>query len=486
LHAEKYARLNKMLPVNDERNRKKYPAGQAPFQRLPSELLLDIFALCKDASFNYPLVFGQICVYFRDVVHTTPGLWTTVDVVFIEPGKKLLMVEAMKVWAVKASPFPMDLTITIPPSTSILPADTFFQEVVSPLKAQLKTMTLNIISVHLFALAHLPPGPTLPLLETVSINLPQSSHTLTRFINYHESSIDLSTCPRLSQFSINLSPDPAVVGVMASGIFALPHSQLTTLSISGTMRIVSRLLQQCTRLLHFRITLEDKDPWYQPPPSTELVHATLRQLELTSCHPVVKPFFLKFSFPALEDLTLRDTGFYTCGYSTKSMASILTAILKDAPFQLKRLRVELKGICRDPRYLFAPLTYTPHLTHLEFKNCGFLNHPGLQAFSNIICGTSSSHLNELESLSFGDQVVSVEYGKVLDVTNQCVDRGIQPRLMVLRVYFQIRQSNARDPTPMVEQRVRAMRIRGLNVELNVEYDTPAADSSDDDDGFSDA
>ncbi|KAF9459316.1 hypothetical protein BDZ94DRAFT_1268629 [Collybia nuda] len=481
-HVERTERSGRMPEANNELSSKKYPVGQAPFQSLPPELLVNIFTLCKDSSSDaivFPLTFGQICTYFRNVVHNSPSLWTTVELHLSNPEKTPLVGASLEKWAVRTGALPIDLTITVPESVPIHPTDVFFKDIVSPLQAKLKSLSINVVDVvHLFALGWLPS--VFPLLEAVTIRLLKSediSFIERRFINFHGVCVNLENCPRLRRFSLLHPPDPAVAGVMASGIIALPYTQLTSLSISAGLRIIPLLLQHCTQLVDFRLVLEDERPWLSlPSGETELVQKTIRRLEITCCHPVMHPFFLQFSFPALEHLKLRDTGLFSCGYRTKTMGSILTMVLQDAPFRLKHLGVELKGVCRDPRHLFPPLAYTPHLTHVEFKNCGFLNHPGFRGFSDLICGTSSK-LEDLRSISFDDQVVSVGYGKILDIANLCVDSGIQPRLTDIRVCFRILRSNARDPTPIVDHRIRELRRRGLKLEISVECDSPVVESS---------
>ncbi len=58
----------------------------APIRRLPRDILLEIFSLCRPdpdhkprlAARDYPWTLGHICHWWRDIVHSSPTLWSVV------------------------------------------------------------------------------------------------------------------------------------------------------------------------------------------------------------------------------------------------------------------------------------------------------------------------------------------------------------------------------------------------------------------------
>ncbi|KAK0430507.1 hypothetical protein EV421DRAFT_1934084, partial [Armillaria borealis] len=66
--------------------RRRYRSILAPIRRLPQEVLLSIFSLCRESYFGedsldprkFPWFLGHVCHMWRDLVHSSPLLWSSV------------------------------------------------------------------------------------------------------------------------------------------------------------------------------------------------------------------------------------------------------------------------------------------------------------------------------------------------------------------------------------------------------------------------
>ncbi|KAH7888281.1 hypothetical protein F5I97DRAFT_979549 [Phlebopus sp. FC_14] len=129
-----------------------------PVNRMPPEILGTIFEKClpliesssTSSCFVFPsLSLGRVCRYWRDILYSTPRLWTSLSFHFLEAntdrrGDKAMVSSALSIWLRRSSSLPLSLSFKDP---RIFQKDT--EELVIWLLCQIKEHAQRLRSIHL-------------------------------------------------------------------------------------------------------------------------------------------------------------------------------------------------------------------------------------------------------------------------------------------------------------------------------------------------
>ncbi|KAJ7364943.1 hypothetical protein DFH08DRAFT_766717 [Mycena albidolilacea] len=95
----------------------------SPLRCIPRDLLLEIFSSCLPSEHNalidpaeVPLLLGRICRHWRDVVHTTPTLWSSIhipclDYIRAPPNMILGLERTVEAWLERSSACPLSVSV---------------------------------------------------------------------------------------------------------------------------------------------------------------------------------------------------------------------------------------------------------------------------------------------------------------------------------------------------------------------------------------
>ncbi|KAM6495446.1 hypothetical protein JOM56_008152 [Amanita muscaria] len=331
-----------------------------PFQRLPCEVIAEIFVLClpdiedifksKDAA---PLLLCNVSSSWRSLALSIPRLWNELSILILDPKVDIDLAIAMaESWIARSGELPLSLRLHASPR-----AWNEKDQVTAMVQTHLNTFfsyasRWEYIDISLFecsAVSFPKFGPT-PLLR-------KFSHS-TVWGDYGDP-CPFTSCPLLSTitwpFSCSIASYPDI-----------PWHQLThiTMEIYMSTHQTLDILRACKMLVEFNVKI-DNDTLDQVQP----LHRPVENRSLRSFHICVyitcSGLLQRLTLPALTDLSL-DTDF-------ESLSSIST---RSVHTQLLRLFTRSK--CK--------------LDKLMFENCGFNDAGILKCLEHDSC----SSLTELE------------------------------------------------------------------------------------------
>ncbi|KAK7001341.1 hypothetical protein R3P38DRAFT_3048605 [Favolaschia claudopus] len=296
----------------------------APIQRIPPEILSEIFVACLPKERNCvmsatesPMLLGRVCSLWRTLSHSIPRLWCRLHIVepelssastqVVRKEKYAQWAEAAKDWLERSGQSPLSISLTGDDDDRHATDVTAILQVLIPFAYRWQNISVRA---------------SLAALECLSSISEQDVPMLTRLhIQRAPSSPDSAQWPALQFLS-----GPRIAHFSLSGrhgnIPSLPvrWSQLRSLSIRSNGRSVTneaamQVLSLCPRLEACELTISNRIP--RPLTGTILELPHLRSLTLDSQGPhslyAVDGLFSRLSLPGLLHLVVLGLGLKTNG-----------------------------------------------------------------------------------------------------------------------------------------------------------------------------
>lgn len=319
----------------------------SPIQRFPSELLSHIFLLSfptfkgsKIKAFRRAVMLpGQVCKYWRDVVLSTPKLWSEINIRYNIGGNSPAYTALAQSWLARSGNCPLSIKLTVTDSKPTCP--TFFD-----LLSQSDRWEYADIDVAI---------PALDMLRTVKHRLPSL-----RAVSIQCAEPGLTEPLPFDAFEVAPQLRSLTIGyrVPLTG-FCAPWSQLThcdmhfnfDLDIQYILEVFQQSpnLVECSVVVHS--TRQDSD-------ATRVIrHDRLRVLSIR-IYDVIEPLFDQLSLPALHALS----SVRLQGCQPQSQSG-LTSLLSRSDCSLSRLHLD----CAFEQ-LEDCLQLSPSLDELELRD----------------------------------------------------------------------------------------------------------------------
>ena len=268
-----------------------------PINRLPDELLIEIFRLCfvdvelflPPAARDVPLLLCNVCRRWRQVAVTVSVLWSTIKL------SKRHSARFVSTWLSRAGTLPIGVSFILePPRFRSRKSHRHF-DVVVPLSRRWQYLELRILQGASFHLLRNLSSDALPSLEVLNISLNISDEGNTRIYLRSPFGNVFQSAPRLHSVDVwGVHSDPFHM--------ALPWSQLIRFASDGYLSASScrRLLDHLPKLQsgHFEIWLRSE---ISPIPLKRLSLPDLKTLDL-SVASNIGDLFASLALPALQFL----------------------------------------------------------------------------------------------------------------------------------------------------------------------------------------
>ncbi|OJA17057.1 putative protein 30 [Rhizopogon vesiculosus] len=368
-------------------------ALRSPIRRMPMEIMVKLFDHCvavdeiqKPDPLRAPMLLGQVCSAWRELVVALPCLWKSLKVEFPSETQSWENVMqsrlmSMHVWISRTKALPISLILEHPQGSPIPRAALMsLDEEILTLGCRIQELSLSFSPLALSSLLTFTQSP-LPHLQHLEL------HNSNQFpSNDNPSPLFLHEAPSLRSLSI-------AWGSLDTTQFIVPWSQLTQLSLQydaspywnpvHTDYLIA--LRQCPNLtscsLGIGATIIDIDP-------DMVVPVTLPKLELLRvrlfCHtPYVHHFFDELYAPNLRTFEIQNVSLALGSFTGQTES--LPFILRSAS-TLENLSFDRIDISGDD--VFSCLSQIPHLQRLRFLPGPLrLNHDLVDSLR--LSGTSS-------------------------------------------------------------------------------------------------
>ncbi|CAK5270001.1 unnamed protein product [Mycena citricolor] len=375
----------------------------SPIRRLPPELLAHVFMLCAAATpktgrsilnaRSAPMLLGQVCSRWREVLHATPSLWSTV-VLHTTPGLARKFDEGDLRTIFQFSQM-------LPVDVAIYGRDSVDMEWFWDAHTRLQHLRLETTGIHALPASC---RTTLPLLASVTLIILHESNPL--------------SLPLLGQFrrsprltSLRLE-SPKVVGDILDVSF--PWSQLTYLDLHLPLPVLTarNVVAQCSSLQHCRlkgllgVATDEKER--TPNPGVTL--PSLCSLQFLLPGAATSIFLRSFTLPALKSLAIENAPW---------LFPVLRDLQARSRFALERL--VLRDIAASKEDVVAALNCLSLLRSLTLDSCHSLRRGLLAAFTYpppSKTETSQSlplALARLETLRIVEAFAELDGGQVADM-----------------------------------------------------------------------
>lgn len=236
-------------------------ASASPVRRLPSELLVEVFACCQsnDDSYMSSMTVSHVCYRWRAVAFGAARLWTRLTVTRTYARTYDLHLPQIVAWFARASPLPVDIHINSKVAREYgtpAPAYPLFATSSAPqLSAQVRKLVLHPMCHQDVEEALYIPGASFPQLTHLEVHEPD--------VNLGEAVIVISLfgdachCPKLR--TVVLGDLTGLTSQAMPRGFPLPWYQLEILSIDGFVAYdaVCTVFLSCSRLLKAQLSGED-------------------------------------------------------------------------------------------------------------------------------------------------------------------------------------------------------------------------------------
>ncbi|KAJ7478341.1 hypothetical protein FB451DRAFT_1557035 [Mycena latifolia] len=350
----------RLLKLQNERSlRSNYAAALegvlSPLRRIPSEILGEIFLLCREDSLSSyssildpreaPMLLCHVSSRWRQVCHSAPRLW---DRLHLDRGRRnppLALVRPILTWS-RILPLYVNLA-THSPNSGIGAAE--------------DVVDLVLQQDHRFKEFHfavnspdLPPcilskRSTLMILSRLEIRISSPGVDIASVLAF------FNDAPQLQDISLD-----AAYPATHSLVFALPWSQLTRLNLDIPIepRDARDILAQCDIIQECGMHQMTNSGGLEPP---QVVHQLnhLRQLTLATDDDFAPEFFQAFSFPNLLDLDVTGSGDIS--------PEILPDLLERSKFGLTNLTLQFIHLGAEDLIWF--LQQLPTLQTLSLQYC---------------------------------------------------------------------------------------------------------------------
>jgi hypothetical protein len=324
----------------------------APMRRLPAELLSQIFShYCnhgyskeesRSTSFRkHPFTLAQVCRRWREVVLSTPAIWSKFRVEFDDYNMErcAAMTHA---WLSKSGTCPLSLALEgrvyEVPTQGRHP----MVDAIIPYCDRIKSLDLNIDAQILFAF--MSKEGIFPVLQSIKINIPHSYGP-----DPPNTWRALENAPALRRVYFHNINHPKTA--------KLPWIQLTHLFFGNSVPIEPRkcldLLQQCPNLescVFLRIRVTSLNPSFV---HTQVLHSSLRSLQVRA-RLNLSTFFDCLTLPALRDIHVA----YDLGHPQ------FISLLERSRCRIERFVIDAQ---LTPRYFTQYFKNMPHLAELDIR-----------------------------------------------------------------------------------------------------------------------
>lgn len=275
----------------------------------------------KPSPTEAPLLLGQVCSEWRDIVCHMPEFWRSV---VLRPGSDVeptTWAFGARAWLDRSGTSPLSIAISLPKRMRISPQELLANVVSSAyrwqhLKLDVDDNTLDWILSH-----------RMPLLHSIKLDC---------FHPFKKINILPSLFPKFREISFN---DPVCV----ESQFIVPWSQITHISTSGLANTGThmRRLRACPNLTSYDMTLFFADT---PAENHSLVLNSLQRLRIVAWIPnAVGSIFEQLILPALSEICIEVTEqVSSCGESISPAFPVnaFESLLERSVCPLSRLEVK--------------------------------------------------------------------------------------------------------------------------------------------------
>ncbi|KAJ7137749.1 hypothetical protein C8R44DRAFT_727962 [Mycena epipterygia] len=209
----------------------------APIDRLPAELVVEVFLFSTDKQFNERpmkiIRLSQVCHYWRQVAHSTSRFWTKCRIRIKENCPSEAYIAGIKMWLERSSNLPLSLHFTSHSVGANLHLPILANATMPSISTRVKR--LNLAGLASYASLRLLFSHPLDSLESLQV-----SSNEREAVDPMAPKIDLSTiAPRLNSIILEENyPD----------VFTTPWSNLTYLHISDSPDNCLHVLLECKSL----------------------------------------------------------------------------------------------------------------------------------------------------------------------------------------------------------------------------------------------
>ncbi|KAJ7646947.1 hypothetical protein FB45DRAFT_184477 [Roridomyces roridus] len=273
-----------------------------PMGKLPTELLVEIFAYSILDQGDVPLRLSHVCRYWRRIINSTPKLWNQGVMDVHLTGNTVAETYAKTLAALLARSAPLPVSISFKQHAQHAVDKINLMEIakhvfhaISATISRWKHLSMDVNSFKL--LTDLPEG-SFPILESLDAEYDTYGRVapLGTF----------SSAPKLQNVSLFLHGSRTY----NPRLLLLPWTQLTSLKLTyfSPSACLATILQ-CTRLVSADLTTSE---WDEPMPASPPVITTLPSLAVLHISfelgnddvGLVSPFFAPLALPALHTLAL--------------------------------------------------------------------------------------------------------------------------------------------------------------------------------------
>ncbi|KAJ7754571.1 hypothetical protein B0H16DRAFT_748411 [Mycena metata] len=336
-----------------------------PVGKIPTELLLEIFALLVEPTTSKPtmtkepfdarhpfqqaLRLSQVSSSWRQIVLHAPRLWAagSVDVRLQKmekhPQKSYLAI--LQALLDRSAPFPFTISIW-DGSASSRADEPFINDVtrlLTPTMSRWKVLSVNERAFESFA--RMFPGPLMAL-EGVDFRYRARRYNAERPLD------TFALCPRLRSVKVAPSGIFEMSRHAEHDVLRMPWAQLTQLHLSEPLDAATcrSILLQCTNIVAATLETVEWDKGDLPAPLTVLPFLTTLKMRFQKMYdPVgevgVGSFFRPLSLPALADLNVE----FDCTWPTPDFSAfqhhspnLVEFSLKNCPISAEELRNVLR------------------------------------------------------------------------------------------------------------------------------------------------
>ncbi|KAJ7754582.1 hypothetical protein B0H16DRAFT_1886679 [Mycena metata] len=332
-----------------------------PVGKIPTELLLEIFALVVEPTMSEPipakepfdaghpfqqaLRLSQVCSSWRQIVLHAPRLWAAgpVDVRLQKmekhPRKSYLAI--LQALLDRSAPF--SFTISIWDGSETSRADEPFlndvARLLTPTMSRWKVLSVNERAFEIFA--RMFPGP-FTALESVDFRYEAHGYDALRPVD------TFALCPRLCSVKVAPSGIYRMSNHAEHDVLRMPWVQLTQLHLSELLDAATcrSILLQCTNIVAATLETIEWDKGDLPAPLTVLPFLTTLEMRFRKMYdPVgevgVGAFFRPLSLPALADLNVE----FDCAWPTQDFSAFQNRSPNLVRFSLKDCPISAEELC---------------------------------------------------------------------------------------------------------------------------------------------